>query len=73
MEGFFLFTEKNFKNALEEMKFQKISDELYQKIFAENISMSVDFKNKSLVYPKNLKINRSLSKIRAFRHLRLQK
>ncbi len=53
-----MFTEKNFKSALELMNFEKISADFYQKIFGENISMSVDFKNKKLSYPENLKVNR---------------
>ena len=35
------------------MNFEKISDGVYQKNFAENISMSVDFKQKKFFYPKN--------------------
>ncbi|MBR6014119.1 MAG: N-6 DNA methylase [Selenomonadaceae bacterium] len=50
-----MFTEKNFKSALDAMNFEKISDSVYQKNFGENISMSADFKNKKLTYPTQLK------------------
>ena len=49
-----MFTEKNFKSALELMNFKEVSAEVYQNKF----SMTVDFKNKKLSYPENLKVNR---------------
>ena len=49
-----MFTEKNFKDALKLMNFKENSAEVYQNKF----SMSVDFKNKKLSYPENLKVNR---------------
>ena len=40
------------------MNFVEISKDFFQKNFNENISMSVDFKQKKLFYPENIKIYR---------------
>ena len=48
-----MFTEKNFKAAVEAMNFVKISDGVYQK----NL-LKVDFNQKKFFYPNDLKIYR---------------
>ena len=50
-----MFTEKNFKAALEAMNFEKISDGVYQKNFGENVLMSANLKTKKFSYPSQLK------------------
>lgn len=49
-----MFTEKNFKSALEAMNFVKVAENFYQ----NNFGMAVDFNEKKLFYPKNLKVHR---------------
>lgn len=50
-----MFTEKNFAVALKLMNFDEISKGVYQKKFAENISMKADFNAKKLFYPAQVK------------------
>lgn len=50
-----MFTEKNFAVALKLMNFEEISKGVYQKKFAENISMKADFNAKKLFYPVQVK------------------
>ncbi|MBQ6975758.1 MAG: restriction endonuclease subunit M, partial [Selenomonadaceae bacterium] len=49
-----MFTEKNFKSALDAMNFEKVAENFYQ----NNFGMAVDFNEKKLFYPKNLKVHR---------------
>ena len=50
-----MFTEKNFADALKIMGFSEKKAGVYEKIFAENISMSANLKTKKFFYPAQIK------------------